>query len=228
MLIPNQNSGSAFAKALRVARSPDFLQQTVACVFVMYLVACGIRRKERKSHHQRVTREARLVLMVVTVSCMVGIAKQLPDFAQNLRESRDGTADTVRLEWIGRPALLEAAQHLRSSTDEKSLVAVTLCSGENENCIVDYSLAAYSRRRFLTMWPPYWSSGSLEDLDAARSIVSDFNRPDSIVQYWISREVDYGVIDKSLVDENVLTTSTSEEAIVFENSQYLILDLEKT
>jgi len=77
------------------------------------------------------------------------------------------------------------------------------------------------------MWPPYWPSGPLEELDVERSTVSADNRLTDIIMYWKSRSVDYGVVDKSLVNDSEIEAATAGETVVFENSRYQILQLSK-
>lgn len=222
-ILPDLNSGSAVAKSLRIWSRPSFI------LFVAVVVMALISLFLRKGNGLRVGSNRWNVVLVTSLIPFVVAVEALPGFAERYREARNGVTVADREPWLGSKDVIEVSHFLRDSTPSESLVAVTLCEYLTQDCITDYSLAAYSRRRFLSLGGSmvlYWPLNDLTVADSKNSVLSDSNSIKEVISYWHSRGVSYGVIDKTYLSTgDVDAVRLLQEEILFENNRYQVLQL---
>ena len=224
-ILPDLNSGSAVAKLLRIWSRPSFI------LFVAVVVVALISLFMRKGNGLRVGSNRWNVVLLTSLIPFVVAVDALPGFAERYREARNGATDAGREPWLGSKDVIEVSHFLRDSTPSESLVAVTLCEYLTQDCTTDYSLAAYSRRRFLSLggdFVLYWPLDELTVADSKNSVLSGSNSITEVISYWHSRGANYGVIDKTyLAIGDVDAVRLLEEEILFENNRYQVLQLER-
>ena len=222
-MLPDLNSVSAVAKLLRILSRPSFV--LFAAVVVVALISLFIKRRNGLSTGSNRWR----VVLLTSLVPLVAAIEAFPSFVESYREARNGTTVLQREPWLGSKDVLEVSHFLQDSTPSESLVAVTLCEYLTQDCTDDYSLAAYSRRRFLSLgggFVLYWQQDGLPVADATNSVLSASNSITEVISYWHSRGVNYGVIDKTyLAIGDVDAVRLLEEEILFENNRYQVLQL---
>lgn len=222
-MLPNLNAGSAVAKSLRIWSRPSFI--LFATVAVVVLISLFIRRSNGLSKG----RIQWAVMLLASLIPFVAAVEALPSFTEKYREARNGKTDWEQEPWLSSRDVIEVSHFLRDSTPSESLVAVTLCEDNDQGCVEDYSLAAYSKRRFLSLggsFVLYWPKDELTVADAANSVLSDRNSITEVIAYWQARGASYGVIDKSyLSNSDIDSVRLLQEKILFENDRYQVLRL---
>jgi len=222
-MLPDLNSGSAVAKLLRILSRPSFV--LFAAVVVVALISLFSKRRNGLS-----TGSNRWgVVLLTSLVPLVAAVEAFPSFVESYREARNGKTVLQREPWLGSKDLIEVSHFLWDSTPSESLVAVTLCEYDTSSCVMDYSLAAYSRRRFLSSGGSFvlsWQQDELTVADATNSVLSDSNSITGVISYWHARGVSYGVIDKTYLSiGDIDAVRLLQEEILFENDRYQVLRL---
>jgi len=222
-LLPNLDSGSDIAKLLRILRRPDFV--LMSGIFIV-LVAMVVGRY--RGNPQSSTRHWSIRVLICLIP-IVAAVNQVPGFTESYSEARSGKTDSQRRQYLASQEVIEVGNYLRETTESDSLVAVTICDYEAGGCSTDYSLAAYSQRRFHSLggsFVLYWNRDDLVSADATGSVVTASNPLPRVISYWRSRGVDYGVIDFDVIPEPDRALLEGESMnVIFENNRFAVLDL---
>ncbi len=219
-VVPNLDSGSFIAKLLRFLRIPDFILLAVCIAVLLYSIVWKKDLGSRHSHGRQMAVNGLRTALIVAVSGLTATANVAPELHQSFQESLSGVTDSERVGWVGSSELIEASRYLRSSTEDDSLIAITLSSSRAYSAI-ESAFPAYSRRRFLSVGKPVWPSSAQELIDARRSIATSLTELLQVESFWRSRGADYGVIDLALIGK----WESELSRVVFENSKYQIVKL---
>lgn len=230
-VVPNLNSGSTSAKLLRMIRDPNFAQVVfVAIGVVLFAIRhlTGYVRREPQGYDWSLENWIRQKLLF-PVAVGVTIATFLPGLVQSVSESRSGIQDAQRLTYIGSAEQVALAHVIKERTASNDLIAVSLCDSRVKNCPTDYVLAAYSKRRFLSLggsFVLFWGGNIQETLDYETSV----RIPDVPIKDTLSdlryRGVGYLVIDKTVVNRTWIDSANQKGLLGFyENSRFVLFEL---
>lgn len=230
-VVPNLNSGSTFAKLLRVIRDPNFAQVTFVAIGAMLFAAQHLTRYARLGPlgFDRSLANRILQKLLFPVAVGVTIAASLPGLVESFSESRSGIQDTQRRSYIGSTEQVALARVIKERTANNDLIAVSLCDSRVEKCPTDYVLAAYSKRRFLSLggtFVQFWGGNKQEILDYETSARIGAVPISNTLHYLKGREVGYLVVDKSVVNETWIDSANQNGLVrLYENSQFILYDL---
>ncbi len=227
-IVPSLDSGSLTAKLLRLVRDYHFPQ----LIFLMTGLAILILSTVYGEYFGK-TNTIRLMRyfaiwgsVLVPLGIGVAIANRVPGYVESIRETRLGVQDLVRLEYLGDPELRELADFLLNNNNDDDLIAVTLCDSRIDDCESNYSLAAYSKQRFLSLggtFVTYWlqSNPKLNDYYFSAEIVT--RNPSEVISELRDRQIGLLVIDKRLADQDWISTVIEKTSnMMFENKRFVL------
>lgn len=227
-VVPNLNSGSVFAKSLRIVRDPNFAQIVVAGLGVIVVLAqrglYSLKQKSPQSDWSLTNQIWRWALYPVAAG--VAIAVYLPGFVESISESRSGVQDADRREYVGSVEEIALAKVIRETAQRNELIAVSICDYYDNGCTTDYSLAAYSKRRFLSLggtFVVFWGGTQQELLDYRTSSEMNSEPLERIIDYLRRRDVGYLAVDKTLVKSDWTDSmSRLRLQVLYQNSRYVL------
>lgn len=230
-VVPNLNSGSTLAKLLRVIRDPNFAQVAFVAIGALLFAAQHLTRYARREplgvDRSLANRIWQKLLFPVAVG--VAIAISLPGLVESFSESRSGIQDTQRRSYIGSTQQVALARVIKERTASSDLIAVSLCDSTVDKCPTDYVLAAYSKRRFLSLGGSFvlsWGGNNQEILDYETSARIGAVPISNTLHYLKGREVGYLVVDKSAVNETWIDSANQNGIVrLYENSQFILYKL---
>lgn len=217
-----------FAKSLRMARDPNFVQIVVVAVGFVMLVAqhfpFHLRRKSPQIDWS-LTNQI-WCWSLYPIAAGVAIAAFLPGFVESISESRSGVQDADRREYVGSVEEVALATVIRETAQINELIAVSICDYYDNGCTTDYSLAAYSKRRFLSLggtFVVFWGGTQQELLDYRTSSEMNSEPLERIIDYLRRRDVGYLAVDKTLVKSDWTDSmSRLRLQVLYQNSRYVL------
>ena len=229
LIIPNMNSGSTVAKALRFLRSPVSILLVMSIALVLVLLQSSIQNRNEHDDARRLEtfRASLFPLSVVSVALAVTLAGALPSVTEQLSESRNGVQDLERASWIGTAELLELTASVKAMTKPNDLMAMSLCEWQPPMFENIYSVAAHSDRRFLSLGGVHVVTHYMNDLvkrDVDLSLNLGRNSPKSAADALRARGVEYVILTSSCTSKEWRSAVTGPDfALVHANSSFFFL-----
>lgn len=232
LLVPNLNSGSIVAKFLRLVRDPNFAQflhfLLIVSVFRITRVYSSVSKRFRLSINIR--RQHTWATAIFPIAVGVALAAFIPGVVESVKGARSGIQDAQRQTYIGDPYTAEVAQAIATVARSTEVIAVSLsgCEVKQEVCSTDYSLAAYSKRRFLNLggFIMYWDRSEQEIADYFLSARIGAEPLGETLLKLQQRGVGFVVIDKHLVERPwELRGSQAGLKERFQNQRYVLFQL---
>jgi hypothetical protein len=227
--VPDLNSGSAFAKALRLLRNPESAGLGLLLVAVAAWIVLGVKSL---GFNELIPAWLGGVGMVtcLSVSASVGLLKLVPVTQERFLDSRSGMFDEPDSKAVERDDIRRVSDFLREKTPKDTLVAYSLCGDDLKvGCPPPLLFAAHSQRQFLHLgsFSDYWGfSSQQEERDFSLSVGLAEGVSESEILQLKARGVQYLLIDLSRIPKywiaNLDTVSVKE---VYSSSRFAVLKM---
>lgn len=231
-VVPNLNSGSSYAKLLRIVRDPQFVGILALAGFSLSMLWRGTAGKYLVQGSNLASfRRWSSSLILVASAVSVGLISVVTRFEERLADTRSGYESSLNAGVLGTTSQREVAANLVALSATSSVVAYSgyCVDPVMDNCFRPFLFAAFSRRQFLSVaeFQKVWGfANDLEKQDAELSLnMLTLSGGDAIAKLRM-REVSFVIIESSRVSEAWIKEAKELDAnVVFSNSDFLLLEI---
>lgn len=231
-VVPNLNSGSNYAKFLRIVRDSQF-------VGILALAGLILSMLWRRASDNYLVRGLNLVsfrrwsgsLTLVAIAVSVGLMSTVTRFEERLADTRSGYESSLNAGVLGTASQREVAAKLAALSATSSVAAYSgnCLDPVRDNCFRPFLFSAYSRRQFLFLYgfQKNWGFANYkEKQDAELSLnMLALSGGDAIAKLRM-RKVSFVIIESSRTSEVWIKEAKDAMAsVVFSNSDFLLLEI---
>jgi hypothetical protein len=205
--IPNLNSGSLIAKVLRFLQDPRSLLIVVTALVLVLAFIVKIKTYLGQQNAVLSGMQAKLtsIEFIGYLTCGAALFSIPTLVIPQYQEVLSGGDNLERVEYLGAGAnsdLLSLSDFIRTEFKRNEVIAYSLCDWQMGECPTDYSLAAHTKNRFLSLggrFVMYFNPSPLVVRDYELSRQIGIQHPAQIIDKLISRGVSLLLINNTSV-----------------------------